>query len=239
MKIHTGVKPYNCVICEKQFSHSSHLTTHMRVHTGVKPFKCAICEYQFSQNSTLTTHMKVHTGVKPFKCAICENQFSQNSHLTKHMKVHTGEKPFKCAVCEKQFAENDTLKEHMTVHTGEKPFRCDFCEKKFSRKDKLTKHIKNKHNSDLNVKCEVKVTTVHSKRLIVNIERTDYSEYLIIQNKVAEKSNPDPTTEIKSENYTVEDSTVAPDTDQEDKVNTENSLRFKCNESAVVCKVAD
>jgi uncharacterized Zn-finger protein len=36
----------------------------MRVHTGIKPFQCDICKKSFSEKSNLKTHLKIHKNSK-------------------------------------------------------------------------------------------------------------------------------------------------------------------------------
>ena len=62
------------------------------------------------------------------------------------------------------------------------------CDISFSQKGNLTTHIKRQHKTNVKVNCEEKATTELSKRLIVNIERMDYSEYLKKQNIIVENS---------------------------------------------------
>jgi hypothetical protein len=45
------------------FGRGSSLNVHMRVHTGVKPFKCDICNKFFSEKSNLKTHIKKHRDI--------------------------------------------------------------------------------------------------------------------------------------------------------------------------------
>jgi hypothetical protein len=45
------------------FGRGSSLNVHMRVHTGVKPYKCDICNKYFSEKSNLKTHVKKHRDV--------------------------------------------------------------------------------------------------------------------------------------------------------------------------------
>ena len=57
-----------------------------RMHIGVKPFKCDLCEKTFTQRTSLVKHIRIHTGLKPYECDICGKTFSQNSHVAQHKK---------------------------------------------------------------------------------------------------------------------------------------------------------
>ncbi|KAI5631322.1 zinc-finger associated domain (zf-AD) domain-containing protein [Phthorimaea operculella] len=37
---------------------------HIRKHTGIKPYECEICDRKFTENSYLKKHIKTHTGLK-------------------------------------------------------------------------------------------------------------------------------------------------------------------------------
>ncbi|KAI4793911.1 hypothetical protein KUCAC02_032404 [Chaenocephalus aceratus] len=135
-----GEKPLSCSVCQKAFSHSGHLKTHMRVHTGEKAFKCSVCKKAFSQSGHLKTHMRVHTGEKPFKCSVCKKAFLQSGYLKKHMRVHTGERSLSCSVCKKAFSQSGYLKKHMRVHTREEIYSCNVCDKRFKWRGVFKRH---------------------------------------------------------------------------------------------------
>ena len=150
MRIHTGVKPYNCTWCNVAFRHMSSLQAHELTHSAEKPHKCTQCNAAFRHVASMIHHMKTHTGEKPHECTywqVCSASFISAQQLGNHIRAHhTGERLFKCDKCESAFKQSGNLQIHQRIHTGEKPYKCHMCDYACAQKNNLTRHLKNKNH---------------------------------------------------------------------------------------------
>ena len=55
---------FACPICGKIMNSNLKMETHIRVHTGEKPFQCLICNYSTNDKSNHRRHMFKHHGCK-------------------------------------------------------------------------------------------------------------------------------------------------------------------------------
>ncbi|KAG9312960.1 hypothetical protein JVU11DRAFT_6396 [Chiua virens] len=125
LQSHTGHRPFQCQICNQNFSEAATLQQHMRRHTQERPYVCDFpgCGKAFAITGALTIHKRIHNGLRPFKCKFCDKAFSESSNLSKHLRTHTGARPYACTEegCKKAFARPDQLARHTNVHRKKGP----------------------------------------------------------------------------------------------------------------------
>lgn len=107
------------------------------MHTGAKLYVCPLCNKSFTRSNAVNTHLKIHCtgGVdqlagqrrpgdwsapavpeKPFRCTTCRKSFTPNAHLMLHVRLYTGEKPYDCGRCSESFVRKEKLNVHMKVN---------------------------------------------------------------------------------------------------------------------------
>ncbi|KAI8354143.1 hypothetical protein EDC96DRAFT_516976 [Choanephora cucurbitarum] len=78
-------------------------------------FRCTYegCEKTFTRTYNLKSHLRTHTDQKPFVCCKCPKAFARQHDRNRHEKLHTGNKPYFCEHCNKSFARQDALNRHL------------------------------------------------------------------------------------------------------------------------------
>ena len=143
--IHTGQKPFICVICQRSFRTSSSCKIHQSTHLKERNFNCHYCSKSFICRNSLAKHKLTHSRDMKFECQVCSAKFYRQSCFRTHLSSHGIGISHYCKICQKGFLWEARLKEHMNEHEGIKPFKCEHCTKTFSKKRNLSSHIRLVH----------------------------------------------------------------------------------------------
>ena len=86
-----------CKVCNKLYATKGILQTHMRLHTGLRPYECNTCKRSFPQKSNLLAHVKsAHkhdtNSKKQYQCDICHRWYTRKEALKAHKNVCKKEK---------------------------------------------------------------------------------------------------------------------------------------------------
>ena len=81
---------YDCKYsgCEKKFTKIWNLLDHVRMHEGIKPYECKLCNKTFTQKGNLKKHNIVqHSDIslsdrKKFECSFCSCKYTERYNLT-------------------------------------------------------------------------------------------------------------------------------------------------------------
>lgn len=77
MNMHTGLRPYKCSECGKDFASKYSAKAHEKIHLDrPRPYKCVTCGKAFITEQNLHQHEKIHTAIRSHTCQICGNYLS-------------------------------------------------------------------------------------------------------------------------------------------------------------------
>lgn len=151
LSVHQGVRPFQCVQCDKTFVRKSHLERHLISHLddSEKPFHCQHCQKGCTTAQQLKRHEITHS--KTFICPYqnCNESFYKHPQLRSHiLSFHLNK--LNCEICHKKFQRPYRLRHHMAKYHDPNnltPYQCSFynCHGAFKNWSELQNHIRNDH----------------------------------------------------------------------------------------------
>ena len=147
-----------CNICNKVFSNSNRLQTHMHWHVKNKVFKCKICKKTVKSFGHYMRHQQTHKADK----TILKSQQSGigiNASNAKTSKAEGG-KVHKCNICSRPYRQLVRLKLHLLSHEKNHAtfmYRCKVCSKEFKNFGWLKHHALKSHDIEKVHKGEARI----------------------------------------------------------------------------------
>lgn len=140
---------YSCDFCSFQTSIELVLKRHLKVHQGNMVRKCSICNRVFSSTQRLLSHINLHhKDAGSVSCPLCSEDFVSSALLRDHLaEAHpVGKQNFPCRFCPKKFTSRKLCTIHEEGHSEIFKFHCEICVKRFTTEDDLDDHVKWDHN---------------------------------------------------------------------------------------------
>lgn len=76
------------------------LEEHINTHTGIRPYKCGDCGKDFASKYSAKAHEKIHLErPRPHKCNMCGKSFITEQNLLQHEKIHNAIRSHTCQIC--------------------------------------------------------------------------------------------------------------------------------------------
>ena len=140
-RAHNNERPFQCEKCSTSFKKEGDMKNHERIcKTGVLPFSCGVCKKQFAAGNSLANHILVHQASVYF-CSKCGKEFKKSGSHLKHEKSCQSILSFGCMICETKFTNEEQLKRHEKIHVNER-LQCDICLKTFTHPNGFAQHKK-------------------------------------------------------------------------------------------------
>ncbi|CAH0698523.1 unnamed protein product [Spodoptera exigua] len=105
---------YGCDQCDYKTWHKSDLVKHVRIHAGLKLYQCEYCSTSYHTSSNLTSHIRrQHMNERLYNCNLCRRTFFEKTKLNRHLDSHFEIKRFECDVCHACFTRRCYWKKHL------------------------------------------------------------------------------------------------------------------------------
>ena len=100
--------------CKKTFARSTVYQDHLHFHTGVKPYQCAVCDKAFHFRYKKNQLERICSGKVEHCCNECGVVFSEVSSLKRHCDSQHLKTLYNCS-CGKRYAYYSSLFKHKKI----------------------------------------------------------------------------------------------------------------------------
>ncbi|OWF34650.1 zinc finger protein 184-like [Mizuhopecten yessoensis] len=124
-RVHDKPMIYNCDLCERTFLRRDAMLNHKESHLG-QTFQCSLCDRNYSTSMTLKSHMRKKHGKKEGRrptgktvseiiCDFCHRAFCNKASLKEHVRTRHSDniQLFTCSLCQMKFTRRNSLQRHM------------------------------------------------------------------------------------------------------------------------------
>ena len=106
------VGKHTCNVCGKKFEEVGHFRGHVAAHTGILPYKCAKCQKEFAYKSNFQRHVKsCSNGNSGATCDICHVKLSSSDALKEHKRGKHTQNIYVCS-CGRSFKWRSSMHIH-------------------------------------------------------------------------------------------------------------------------------
>lgn len=189
-----NAKSYQCLVCGRGFSQSSHLQRHKLCHrvwpeglsettpkcaeVELLSYSCPYCTTVFSTYGKFRSHLKNHQSFKKYKCVQgdCKNFYETYEMLLHHVAGSHITQTYRCYICAEQFDSLQSIARHELNHTVGKQiqtqqFKCSLCDAVFTKADKLSLHMLTENHQKVCIHCNKTFASDKRLRLHLQIHR--------------------------------------------------------------------
>jgi KRAB domain-containing zinc finger protein len=155
-ELHFQPSSFDCKRCKKTFKRKYKFNAHKCVKKSERHF-CSFCDKNFSLSETLKTHMKKFHSEKMtvnlYCCDFCDRKFFDKYKLKVHIEGFLCRKIFDCDHCGKEFHAKKDISQHVLTHAKFK-VECEICYAQVKPKS-LYIHMRFIHHESKKVECKI------------------------------------------------------------------------------------
>ena len=161
-RIHTGARPYHCLLCD----HKTKVCVNMKQHIRMVHSKNKTKQSGEDDNKHDPKYSKIRTKenyAEPYQARIIPSQEAESQHsgIYKHYYKFVPEEPsqrykprcdksglYRCHFCMYRNSRIDIVRNHHRIHTKARPYHCLLCDHKTKVCVNMRKHIRKVHSKN-------------------------------------------------------------------------------------------